>query len=681
MPWEELNIIPGVDVEKTQADNASGISVSNFIRWRDKIPEKRGGWSKFYSGALSGTIRALHGWEDLNSTNRLAAGTTSQLAFIKSGAITDITAQYTNDTFAVANCMTTTLGSAVVTITDASHGMTSYDVVEFKTHMSSDGVVLHGQYNVTYVGTNTYTVTAGLAPNGTQYVGTAGATGGALATYTTSGAGDSTVTVTLNNHGYEVGNSYYVEVSTAVGGLTLFGIYTVLTVPTANTFTINAGNTASSGATVNEGGTTNVQVVRWTTLAPTTLGTTYGGGTYGSGLYGGTGTTSSTPGTPLTATDYWLANWGEILLSCPTGYGVFEWSPQSGLGNSKLIATAPEYNAGMFLAMPYQQVMCWGSSSYGAMDPLLIRWSDVGDYTVWEDTTTNQAGSYHLPTGSLIVRGLQATNQLYWWTDVDVYASQYVGTPYVWGFNKIASNCGLIAPKAVSVLGSAVYWMSQKRFYVMGVGSGVTPIPCSVWDFVFQNMNTAYVNNIRAATNDQFHEVTWFFPSAASTSGENDSYVCYNTLYNEWDYGSLGRSAWTGTSAAGGPFGALGSYIYEHEVSPDADGSAINASFTTGFFSLSNGSELVFVDKVLPDMKWGTYSGAQAASVKITFYVTDYMGQPVRTYGPYTVTQATDYIDVRFRGRFVQIKVESSDTGSFWRLGSIRYRFAVDGRR
>ena len=336
----------------------------------------------------------------------------------------------------------------------------------------------------------------------------------------------------------------------------------------------------------------------------------------------------------------------------------------------------------MFVAMPQQQVMAWGSTDNGIQDPLLIEWSDAGDFTQWTPATTNQAGNYRIPTGSQIVRGLQGPNQCYWFTDVDLYVSQYIGYPFIWGFNKVAAGCGLIAPKGAVVLGSSVFWMSQKQFFVSAAGGAPQPIPCSVWDVVFQNLNLSYVNNIRAASNAQFNEITWYFPSSNSSSGENDTYVTYNALYNEWDYGSLNRSAWIDQSVLGSPIGASSSgYLYQHETSNDAAGLAMNASFTTGYASLSSGSDLVFVDWVLPDMRWSTYAANATATVSILFNVVDYPGDTPVSYGPFTVTQATEYIEPRFRGRYMQVVISSSDVGSFWRLGSIRYRFAPDGRR
>jgi hypothetical protein len=410
-------------------------------------------------------------------------------------------------------------------------------------------------------------------------------------------------------------------------------------------------------------------------------------GYHNSGGYGtGVVPTSIDRGTKITATDWTLDNWGEILLSCPRNGPIFTWAPSQGYGNAAMIPQAPIVNSGMFVAMPQRQIMAWGSTYTGIQNPLQIRWCDVNNYNVWAATITNQAGGYQIPTGSLIVRGIQGPTQQYWFTDIDAYVSQYTGPPYVYGFNKVGSGCGLIGQKAVCMLHSNLYWMSQKQFFVLSGTNAAQTIPCTVWDFVFQNLNLNYVDNIRAAANSMFNEVNWFFPSVNSTDGENDAYVCFNVLYNEWDYGTLRRTAWTDQSVLGVPFAAdSDGWIYQHETSYDlAEGQTtkpINASFTTGYSRLAQGEDLIFVDWMLPDMKWGEWDGSNNSVLNFTFKVTDYPGQTPRVYGPFPASKTTPYISPRFRGRFMSMTVESNDLNSFWRLGSLRYRYAPSGRR
>ena len=46
MPFSAFTVAPGVNLEKTPALNQAGISISQNVRWREGIPEKRGGWQK-----------------------------------------------------------------------------------------------------------------------------------------------------------------------------------------------------------------------------------------------------------------------------------------------------------------------------------------------------------------------------------------------------------------------------------------------------------------------------------------------------------------------------------------------------------------------------------------------------------------------------------------------------------
>jgi hypothetical protein len=256
---------------------------------------------------------------------------------------------------------------------------------------------------------------------------------------------------------------------------------------------------------------------------------------------------------------------------------------------------------------------------------------------------------------------------------------QYVGPPYVYSFNEIGTGCGLIAPKASISMNGVVYWMSQSQFFRLS-GSGVEPIACPIWDVIFQDLDTNNLDKIRVAPNSRFGEVTWYYPTN-SNGGEVSHYVKYNVYMNQWDFGAIGRTAWINQSVFGPPIGATtNNIIVQHETSTDADGQAMNSYFQTGYFQLNDGDVLTFVDQFWPDAKWGYYAGTQNANLLLTFYVTQYAGDQPIAYGPFTLTEATQYVTPRLRGRLVSIKIESNDVGTFWRLGNMRYRFQQDGK-
>jgi hypothetical protein len=204
-----------------------------------------------------------------------------------------------------------------------------------------------------------------------------------------------------------------------------------------------------------------------------------------------------------------------------------------------------------------------------------------------------------------------------------------------------------------------------------------------VWDAVFQDLDTDNLDKITAAANSQFSEFTWYYPSLSGGTGEPDKYVKVNISEGfVWDYGTLSRTAWTDQSVLGQAIGTTpNGIIYQHETSNDADGQPMNPWFQTGWFVIAEGQSFSVVDWFFPDMKWGFFNGAQTGQVLVTIYATDYPNGPVRTKGPYTMTEATTYVNTRLRGRQISLRFESNDLGSFWRLGLMKYRVAADGRR
>ena len=595
-----------------------------------------------------------------------------------------------------ANATFTTLTSPI-SVTGASFTATSitlnyagpYTFVVGQAIVVS-GVVASGPnpdgYNGTYIVTNS-TSTSVTYDNTTNAARLSGGTindRGAVPKFNTTNTSDF-VDVTLANHGYFVGDTFPVLVSTSVGGVTLYGNFIVVSVASASVFRISASTSATSDANalMNAG---NARLVYYNGIGPLPPGSGYGILGYGEGGYGtGTEPISGT-GIPINAVDWTMDNWGEVLIACPLDGPIYRWNPTSGDPVALNIPNAPPVNEGMFVAMPQRQIVAWGSTFTGIKDPLLIRWCEVNDYDQWIGTVVNQAGSYRIPKGSRIVQCIQGPQQGLVWTDLGCWSMQYAGPPYVYQFNEIGTGCGLIGRKAAASVNGIVYWMGPSQFFRLS-GSGVEPIRCPVWDVVFQDLDINNLDKIRVAPNSRFGEITWYFPTITN-GGENEGYVKYNFILDQWDYGFdsdanpyVARSAWINESVLGPPIGAgLNQVIFQHETSPDADGVPMNSFFQTGYFALSEADVKMFIDQVWPDMKWGYFGGAQGANINMTFYVTDYPGQPAIEYGPFVLTQETTFITPRFRGRLVSIRIDSNDIDSFWRLGNFRYRLQPDGR-
>lgn len=676
MPFAEVKLIPGVNVERTATLNTAGYSFTQFGRWKDRLFQKIGGWTKYFPLTVGGIPRALHAWQDLNTTDRLAVGSTTNLSVINNGILTGITPQQKTTDFAPN--FSTVSSQAHVDVTDSNvTDVTIYDSVYFNTPISVGGIIVSGSYPIALIlGTHSYRITTATSATSTV-------TGGGAVPAFTSSSGSSSISVALTAHGMSVGDRINFPIPTTVGGAIVYGNYSAVTIPDANTFTIAVDTPATSSTTVsmNSG---NAEIVYTIALGPPSAGTGYGTGGYGTGGYGTGVVPGEQTGTPITATNWTLDNWGEILLSCPRDGGIFFWQPGGGFQNAQLIGTAPPFNTGIFVSMPYQILIAYGSTitqDIGvSQDPLTIKWCDQGNYLDWTPSLTNQAGSYRIPTGSMIVGGLQGPQNALIWTDLDVWAMQYIGFPLVFGFNKIGSSCGLIGQHAATQLGGLVYWMGRSNFFAL-TGGGAAAIPCPVWDQVYQDLDTDNAYKAVAAANTIFNEIWWFYPSRSGGTGENDAYVKLNVADGSWDIGPMGRSAWIDQSVLGNPIGTTSTgIIYRHEDGYDADGAPINPVMQTGYWAINNGNDIAFVDWFQPNMRYGLINGTQNAQLSITFYSQIYPGGPTRTYGPYPFNASKTFINTRIRGRQMAMRIESSDTGSFWRLGLNRYRYAMDGR-
>jgi hypothetical protein len=563
--------------------------------------------------------------------------------------------------------------SATIEVTLPNHGLFVGDTFPVLVPVEAGSVRVSGNYLVQSLGpgstTDNFTIQAANSATKTP-------------TLTASGTGSVATLTFASTYKTPVGSTIVVENVVPAG---YNGTYTVTASSAGSVSYANATTGAMTTA-----GTVFTSIVEennglagllyYNGTGPLAANSGYGVGGYGTGGYGSGIPPVAGGGTAITNTIDWsLDNWGETLIASPIDGPIYEWSPSANNPAATIIPEAPQINEGVFVAMPQRQIIAYGSTFNGVKDALLIRWCDVANYNSWIGLVTNQAGSYRIPKGSKIIQGIQGPQQGLIWTDLAVWAMQYVGPPYVYQFNEIGTGCGLIGRKAATSVNGIVYWMGQSQFFRLA-GGGVEPIRCPVWDVVFQDLDTDNLDKIRVAPNSRFGEISWFYPTR-SNGGEVSHYVKYNFILDQWDFGTLARTAWINESVLGPPIGAApDQYIYQHETSTDADGQAINASFQTGYFVLTEANVKMFIDQIWPDMKWGYYGGTQNAQVQLTFYVADYAGQTPVQYGPYLMTQATTFLTPRFRGRLVSIKIESNDIGSFWRIGNIRYRYQEDGK-
>lgn len=679
MPFQKVALRPGVNADFTPTLNEGGWSVANLIRFKDGQAQKRGGWQRLSQQTFVGSVRGLHAWADLAGNPYLVGGSEQRLGVFTNGNIVDITP--IRATHNVAVNFSTVINTPTVTTVDAGHGAAIGDWVDIVAVVSVGGLLLQGFYQVaSVVDNNTYTITATSNATGTVN------NGGAVPLFNTT-MGSPNVSVTLNNHGLAANQLFNVTISTTVGGIVMVGTFVVQSVTNANVFVIAPGPNAGATTSGSENaGNAQFQYLVPTGFASATFASGYGVGIYGSGLYG---TGSGVVLKPLR--QWFLDNFGQNAIGNYSGSTLYQWVPPATTFAGTMIATnpasavtnAPAAMTASFVSNPQQMVIALGAETSGTTDPNLVRWCDAGGITIWTASATNQAGSFRIPTGSRIIGGLVGPNQNLIWTDLDLWSMQYVGLPFVWSFNKIANECGLIGARAMGILAQQVLWMGVDNFFVAGSG-GVNVVPCPVWDFVFKNINPQQTDKIHCAVNSLFQEVEWYFPSA-SGSGEIDSYVKYNALEKTWDTGSLPRLSWIDENVLGQPIGIDPTgLMFQHDIPGvyDADGLPMLESIQTGYFDLGDGEAFVFVERLIPDF---TMTGP-APQLQITAYFLEYpndanSGVGPITAGPYTITNKSQIIIVRTRSRQAALKIQGIGLGTFWRLGAIRHNGQADGRR
>lgn len=673
MPFRTLKFQPGVNLERTQTLNQTQFSATNLCRFYDGLIQTLGGWQALSVDLFVGTARGLYGWSDILGNPYLAVGTEQRLEVLTGGMLFDITPVV--HTSNITPAFTTTNLSASVTVLDATYSPNVNDWIQIQTQVAVGGLILFGYYLVTEVVDGThYKINAGHTATSSV------AAGGAVPAYTTS-SGFATVSVLLTAHGYSALGLFDAQVSTTVASVVISGVYSINSITDANHFVITASPAAGSTTTASEnGGNARIRYLLPSGYAVDTALDGYGIGDYGAGDYGiASGMQAIAP-----LRQWSLDNWGQDLIASPTNGGIYYWQPPTITPALILSGTAPIYNTVVFVMSQVQIIVALGAEVSGTQEPLLIRWSEAGDFTDWTPTAFNQAGSYQIPTGNKLIGGRAVGLGCVVWTDQDMWSMTYQGLPAVFGFNRIAVGCGLLTARAHGSVGSTVMWLGRDSFFTHQIGGGgVSPMECPVWDFYYQNFDRAQIGQIFCAVNTTFNEFAWFFPidpaSALYSASAPIGYVKFNYLEqgNVWDYGQSAqyqRTAWTSYSAT--PVGAdTAGLLQQHEVGFDANGAGMQWSWTSGGFDISEGEDFSFVDMIVPD--------ADTIGNPTIYYTVTAQLYPNRApvvLGPFVALTSTDFIPVRVRSRNISISQYGNDLGTFNRIGAVRCRVARDGR-
>jgi hypothetical protein len=387
--------------------------------------------------------------------------------------------------------------------------------------------------------------------------------------------------------------------------------------------------------------------------------TGYGGGLFGSYAYG-----IARPDTAniLQATNWHLEQWGEYLIACNEDDGnIYEWTLNTGTP-AAIVSNAPTSNNAV-LVTSERFLFALGAGG----NPRKIQWSDRENNTSWTPAATNEAGDFELQTSGKVIAGVNVRGQSLILTTRDAHSATYSGPPFVYGFEKVGSSCGLAAPQAVAVVDSGAFWMGVNGFFNYN-GTAVQEVPCDVSDYVFNDINRAQVSKTFAVALGTYPEIWWFYPSAAST--ENNRYVVYNFKEGTWYIGEMGRTAGIGRGSFRQPMFANASdyKIYEHEIGFNYD--TLTPFAETGPFRIATGDNVMSVTDLIPDEK-------TQGDVSATFKTRFYPNGTERSYGPYSLSNPTS---VRFTGRQIRMRVEGERL-SDWRVGINRLDAVAGGRR
>jgi hypothetical protein len=627
MALTKLIFQPGINKEMTDLMDKGGWVDANLVRFRKGLPEKIGGWEKTTTENYEGTGRALTAWVDLAATKYLGLGTTWKY-YIKSGDLLDDVTPIRVQTSANEISFAATNGSSTLVITDSAHGAVANDFVTYSGCVTLGGTitatVLNQEYQVDRV---TSVNTYEITAKDTSGVAV-------VANGSDSGNGQGTV---IGDYQINVGLDVYVE---------------------------------STG---------------------------WGAGAWGAGTFGSTTALSASNQLRLWSHDAF----GEDLIINPRAGGIYYWDQTNGLTTRAVNITslaganlAPTAGLQIIVSDIDRHVIVLGadpivgSARTGAIDPLLIAFSDQESVTEWEPTSTNTAGSLRLSSGSQIVGGLRSRQETLIWTDTALYSMQFVGAPFTFGVNLINENVGLISPNGAINAPDSIYWMAKDGFYAYS--GAVKRLVCSVLNYVLDDINEGQSFKVVAFTNREFNEVGWFYPSSSST--ENDRYITYNYLEQAWSIGELSRTAWLDDGifakpTATGKDNSL-NYIYTHESTDDADGSPMdNVFIESGDIDIDQGDQFGFVRRIIPDVN---FFGTNSSSGQINFLLKtrNFPGDSLTTRATTNVTSSTQQNHVRARSRQMVFRAQSDDdaatgvrTGFKWRLGANRVDIRPDGER
>ena len=714
MPLNKLTFKSGIVSDITPYSNEGGFVDGDKIRFRLGSPEKIGGWSKFSPNTYQGSARRLLNWVALDGSDFLGVGTHLKYYIEEGQTFNDIT-PIRSTTSAGDVTFAATNGSTTITVTDPAHGANENDFVTFSGAVSLGGLItatiLNAEFQiVSLISSNAYTITSSVAANssdtgngGSSVVGayqintgldvTVGGTGWGAGQWsgTTSGALATQLAEALDASETEID----VDSATGITAADLVLIDNELI--TVGTISSNTLGTGGGPSTRGASGTTAA------THADNTLVRLAVGNADSANDFVGWGNAASVtvPGAQIRLWSH--DNFGEDIIINPRDGGLFYWDKTNGFSTRAVElstragtkTSVPTIAKQIIISDQDRHVIVFGCDGLGAnasatqgdgvQDPLLIRFSSQENPLDFFPTTTNTAGDLRLGGGSEFVQAVETKEQILVYTNKTLHSMRFIGPPFTFGIKELSKNITIMSSASAIAVDDSVYWMGVDTFYLY---NGQTQqLPCSVKDKVFLNLNIEEREKVHVGANTEFSEIWWFYPSASST--EIDKYVVYNYLENIWYFGSLERKAWLDRGIRSLPLATGGQYLFNHETGFDDDGSAMTSFVESAPMALGDAGRFGFINRIIPDVN---FAGSTAVNPSVDFTIksrthsgsgftqTDDNNTSQRT-ATTPVEVYTEKLDVRVRGRTFALRVESTDLGTKFKLGSPQVNVVPDGRR
>jgi hypothetical protein len=358
-----------------------------------------------------------------------------------------------------------------------------------------------------------------------------------------------------------------------------------------------------------------------------------------------------------------LDNWGEDLVAMGSADGrLLMWTPSLPVtGLLQPVAGAPPGRA--CIVTEERHIVVIGADG----DPRRVSWCSQEVPTDWAPSVTNTAGSLQLRSTGIGLAGRRVAQGTVIWCDDDVHLLAYVGTPYVYGLQRIGAGCGPAGPEAMVAMSGRAVWWGHHGFWLYD--GTVRPLDCPLTEYLESDMNPVLRGAIYGYHNGIYPEVTWGYCSVNAATP--DSYVTWNYETNGWWHGRQRRSIGTEPGAFGLPLlGAPDGKIYQHETGWLDDGNPRGASVfcETGDIQIGDGDAGIFVSSLLPDLQ-------HPELVQWHLRGSWAPGDVLEDYGTYVAERADGIIDTCFETRALRLRLEGLQDGP-WALG--RVRLALD---